>query len=324
MSSFKQGIPLLDAFDEDGQDDNDGYDPTYSMPKGKIHLKTLCKRNYLIIAGIAVVVSLLVLVCLVAIPLSLIHLKGRPGEEIVVLGNVTKSDLDTKQYRAIRLSNNLRVLLVSDSEAEECAAAMDVAVGSFSDPKEYQGLAHFCEHMLFYANEKYPEEGAYAEFLSSHGGYDNAFTSTQNTNYHFKVSSDYLKEALDRFAQFFISPVFSSSAVGREVNAVDAEHRKNLQNDDWRLWQLLKQVSNPDHPFHGFSTGDLETLDKPGVLDGLKDFYSAHYSANEVINCQYSNVMVELSVVHILYCTCVVIDSNVFRNVFQCLVYTII
>ena len=298
--SFKQGIPLLDAFDENGQDENgqdengqdddDGYDPTYTTTKGKINFKTLCKRNYLIVAGITVAVSLIVLICLIAIPLSLIHFNRQP--EIKVLGNVSKSELDTKEYRAILLPNDLRVLLVSDSEAEESAAAMDVAVGSFSDPNEYEGLAHFCEHMLFYANKKYPEEGAYAEFLSSHGGYDNAYTSTQNTNYHFKVGSYHLKEALDRFAQFFISPIFSSDAVGREVDAVDNEHRKNLQNDNWRLWQLLKQVSNPDHPLHKFSTGDLETLDKPGVLDSLKEFYSTHYSANEVCISSHNFIII--------------------------------
>eukprot|EP00955_Chlamydomonas_euryale_P119016 366570-Chlamydomonas_euryale.AAC.5 len=32
-----------------------------------------------------------------------------------------------------------------------------VNVGSMSDPDDFPGLAHFCEHMLFYASEKYPE-----------------------------------------------------------------------------------------------------------------------------------------------------------------------
>ena len=40
-----------------------------------------------------------------------------------------------------------------------------VRVGSLSDPKDIPGLAHFCEHMLFYASEKFPEEDAYARFL---------------------------------------------------------------------------------------------------------------------------------------------------------------
>jgi insulysin len=176
----------------------------------------------------------------------------------------------------------MRVLVISDPTTEISSAAMDVAVGSLSDPPDYNGLAHFCEHMLFYASTKYPEEGAYSDFLTRHGGYDNAYTSMENTNYFFRVNSDYLHDALDRFAQFFISPIFSQDAVSREVNAVNSEHTKNLQNDDWRLWELLKEVSNPSHPFHQFNTGDLETLDKPGVLNALKTFYNSHYSANQV------------------------------------------
>ena len=290
--SFKQGIPLLDAFEDGDNEEETDYDPTPTrtyMPKGKLQLgKTLCTRKICIIATLTAVLSVVVLVCAVAIPLSLIHLMA-PEVEYQVL----KSPLDNREYQVIRLSNSLRVLLISDSETEDSAAAMDVAVGSFSDPKDYQGLAHFCEHMLFYANEKYPEEGAYSDFLSTHGGYDNAYTSTQNTNYHFKVNSAYLREALDRFAQFFISPIFSSDGVSREVNAVDAEHRKNLQNDAWRQWQLLKAVSNPNHPFSGFSTGDLETLDKPGVLESLKTFYSSYYSANQVLQLKTPLVTVE-------------------------------
>ena len=34
-------------------------------------------------------------------------------------------------------------------------------LGSFKDPVELPGLAHFCEHMLFLGTEKYPEEEQY-------------------------------------------------------------------------------------------------------------------------------------------------------------------
>lgn len=39
--------------------------------------------------------------------------------------------------------------MISDPETTTSAAAMDVHVGSLADPEEYQGLAHFLEHMLF-------------------------------------------------------------------------------------------------------------------------------------------------------------------------------
>ena len=55
--------------------------------------------------------------------------------------------------------------------------AVQVRVGSLSDPDDLPGLAHFLEHMLFYSSEKYPQEDAYSKFVSEHGGSTNAFTS---------------------------------------------------------------------------------------------------------------------------------------------------
>lgn len=69
------------------------------------------------------------------------------------------------------------------------------------DPQELQGLAHFTEHMLFYASKKYPKEDEYSKFVSDHGGHTNAWTSAENTNYQFTVNWDALEKTLDRFAQ---------------------------------------------------------------------------------------------------------------------------
>ncbi|KAF6174382.1 hypothetical protein GIB67_027853 [Kingdonia uniflora] len=38
------------------------------------------------------------------------------------------------------------------------AAALCVGMGSFSDPIEAQGLAHFLEHMLFMGSAEFPDE----------------------------------------------------------------------------------------------------------------------------------------------------------------------
>lgn len=41
---------------------------------------------------------------------------------------------------------------------------VQVRVGSMCDPAELPGLAHFCEHMLFYSSEKYPVEDEYSRW----------------------------------------------------------------------------------------------------------------------------------------------------------------
>src|SRR5690606_13984295 len=95
-------------------------------------------------------------------------------------------------------------------------------IGSFHDPENIPGLAHFLEHLLFMGTEKYPEENDYAKFLNEHGGSSNAFTASEHTNYFFDVNCAHLEGALDRFAQFFICPLFLEGCTEREMQAVDS------------------------------------------------------------------------------------------------------
>lgn len=96
---------------------------------------------------------------------------------------VTKPALDDRRYRGLELSNGLKAMLISDPTTDKSSASMDVGVGYLADPWELQGLAHFCEHMLFLGTAEYPEENGYQKFLQDHGGYSNAWTSSENTNY---------------------------------------------------------------------------------------------------------------------------------------------
>ena len=196
---------------------------------------------------------------------------------------ISKSPNDVRDYLAFKLENRLQVLVISDPQADKAAAALSVAVGSGSDPKEREGLAHFLEHMLFLGTEKYPEAGAYQRFISEHGGSHNAYTAFDETNYFFDVNADDLEPTLDQFAQFFIAPLFSAEYVEREKHAVHSEYQAKIKDDSRLQYDVLKAVSNPAHPFSKFSVGSLETLaDRPNqpVRKDLLAFYQQHYSTN--------------------------------------------
>lgn len=155
-----------------------------------------------------------------------------------------------------------------------------------SDPDNVIGLAHFCEHMLFLGTEKYPDESEYTNYLSKNSGTSNAVTYPTMTKYYFKVAPDKLDGALDRFAQFFICPLFTESATERELNAVNSEHEKNVATDVWRIRQVHKHLADEKHPYRKFGTGNLETLlEMPKKLnintrDELIKFHKKWYSAN--------------------------------------------
>jgi len=206
-------------------------------------------------------------------------------------GEIQTFPRDLRQYRAVTLPNGLQALLVSDPSADRAAGALAVRVGYFSDPEDLPGLAHFCEHMLFLGTKKYPDESSFEGFLAKNGGSSNAFTDKEQTCYFFDVSPTAFAEATDRFSQFFVAPLFTPSAVGREVNAIDSEHAKNLQSDGWRLQEIQKLRVNPDHPLKKFGTGNLQTLrDEPkkkglNPRDALLDFHQQYYVSDHMALC---------------------------------------
>lgn len=206
---------------------------------------------------------------LVAFPPGLEHLdSSKLPEGFIDKGNyalyttpIVKSDNDANVYALIRLPNGLEAMIVHDPAADQPAASLSVRVGHYSDPDDLPGLAHALEHLMFQGTAKYPSENEYNAYLSGQGGWSNAFTATNETRYFFQVANEGgFPEALDRFAQFFVHPLFREDCVERELQAVNSEHEKNLSNDGWRVMQLARSLSKPSHPNHKFGTGNLETL----------------------------------------------------------------
>lgn len=204
---------------------------------------------------------------------------------------VDKPPLDAREYSTLTLPNGLRVLLVSDPETDQAAAALDVHVGFFSDPDDLPGLAHFCEHMLFLGTREFPEENSFEAYLTANGGYTNAFTDHEDTCFFFQCGASALRGGLERFGSFFQSPLFTASATEREVSAINSEHLKNLQNDGFRVNQVLHSRGNPAHPFHHFGTGTRQTLLEAPALRGvdlrseLLRHYDTYYRAPLMTLC---------------------------------------
>jgi secreted Zn-dependent insulinase-like peptidase len=205
------------------------------------------------------------------------------SDAIKVNNHIIHSPNDHRAYRSITLPNQLQVLLISDPTTDKESAAMDVKVGSTSDPFGYEGLAHFLEHMLFLGTKKYPNPASYQTFITEHGGNHNAFTGEEETNFFFDIQKGDLKAALDRFSQQFISPTFTKKYVNRERNAVNSEYSTHLKEDSQRYFSVIKATLNEKNPYHRFAIGNLTTLsDKPDekLRDKLIEFYKKHYSAN--------------------------------------------
>lgn len=213
---------------------------------------------------------------------------GPSKNSVLSVRQIEKSPNDTRDYRYLELANGLKVVLISDEKADKAAASLTVFRGSFDDPSDRLGLAHFLEHMLFIGTEKYPEADGYFSFVQAHGGGSNAYTATDHTNYFFDIQPESFPEGLDRFAQFFISPLLQKEYVEREKNAVNSEYQLQMKDDGWRSFVVQKVAANPEHPISKFNIGSLETL-KGDVHASLVTFFEENYSANQMALVVLSN-----------------------------------
>jgi len=233
--------------------------------------------------------SLLVLLTLPITAMCEDNPKGYTIIEDLAKEPILTPSLAKRQVLKIKLDNGLEAILISDPLADKSAAILTVRTGSFQDPVDYPGIAHFLEHMLFLGTKKYPEESGYQHFIAENGGTTNAFTTNDFTGYLFSVNNQAFPTALDRFAEFFKEPLFNPSGVSRELQAIDQEYAKNVQNDNIRSLYVMKEMTTPSHPYHHFGMGNSKTLSKVSQ-ETLIDWYKKNYSANLMRLMVYSKL----------------------------------
>lgn len=175
-----------------------------------------------------------------------------------------------------------------DFDEEKLAAcALCVGVGSYSDPPDIQGLAHFVEHMVFMGSEKYPKENEFDSFIKKKGGSDNASTDCEATTFYFEIQEKHLPHAMDMFSQFFVSPLMLKEAMQREREAIESEFAIAAPSDSNRKDQLLSSLFPEGHPARIFTWGNLRSLrddidDDEKLYRAAHDFRKRHYSANRM------------------------------------------
>ena len=133
-------------------------------------------------------------------------------------------------------------------------------------------------------SEKYPDENEFSRLLSQNGGYSNAYTENELTNYQFKVNYDKLEIALDMKANLLFKPLLKEEAMMREIQAVDSEFEGNYSYDNVRAELILAEsITDKMHPCASFGWGNKKSLIEKGedtLWKDLRSFFDSHYSAD--------------------------------------------
>jgi zinc protease len=177
--------------------------------------------------------------------------------------------------------NGLRVTVFTDPDLPVVATQHWVHIGSSHESDAERGLAHFFEHLMF-GDTSETAEGDYFDWHLQHGGYNNAYTSADETVYLSEIVPAAHDRVLELEALRFQQLVLDELALERERLVVQEELRQRTQNDPiTRLALRLQTDLLGTHPYAITPAGTLEDLDVMTV-ESLRAFYDAWYRPNNV------------------------------------------
>lgn len=197
-----------------------------------------------------------------------------------------------RTHKLCRLPNGILALLISDPTESAIGCSLTVAAGSYNDPEEIPGLAHLCEHMILAGgSKKYPSLGLYHDMIAKNNGSHNAFTTGDQTTFYFELpdfhqsSEANFEKVADIFASFFIEPLFDRASINKEIYAIQNEHDSNVSNTTKILYHATRLLSDKNHPFSRFMTGNMSTLKGFNLRNSLLRFFKGCYTGRKMTLC---------------------------------------
>ncbi|HEY7863165.1 MAG TPA: pitrilysin family protein [Thermoanaerobaculia bacterium] len=176
------------------------------------------------------------------------------------------------------LANGLKVIVVPTGFPNIVSIQIPVQTGSRNEVEAGKtGFAHFFEHMMFRGTKAYPND-KYQEILAQIGARQNAYTSSDLTNYHTTFSKEDLETMIKLEADRFQNLDYSVEAFKTEARAVLGEYNKNSANPLLKLDEVQSDKGYTTHTYKHTTMGFLKDIeDMPNQYEYSKTFFERWY-----------------------------------------------
>lgn len=192
---------------------------------------------------------------------------------------VKVAPLDLKERT---LANGLRVVSVQDRSNPTVSIHVWYDVGGKNDPPGRSGFAHMFEHMMFKATKNMPNEKL-DRLTEDVGGFNNASTWPDYTNYYEVVPSNHLEVLLWAEADRMVNLNVDEANFASERDVVKEEYRQGVLAPPYgKLYWLLDDITFQKHPYRRGVIGNLDELTAATREDAEK-FYRTYYRPDNAV-----------------------------------------
>jgi predicted Zn-dependent peptidase len=186
--------------------------------------------------------------------------------------------------RSIRrevMLNGLTLITEEMKHIRSISIGIWIKTGSRDEDRQWNGISHFVEHMVFKGTQRRSAEEI-ARQVDSIGGNIDAFTAKECVSFSMKVLDEHLPIALDVLSDLVLNPVFDDQDITRERGVILEEIKMDEDNPDYLVHEIFTQNFWKDHPLGRPILGTRDTV-KRFERTPVVDFYGQRFIPGNVI-----------------------------------------
>ncbi len=187
-------------------------------------------------------------------------------------------------YDKYKLPNDLTVILHEDHSLPVACVNLWVRVGSKDEVLGRSGFAHLFEHLMFMGTKRVAGSD-FDNFMEAGGGWNNASTSEDRTNYYSMGPAELLPTLLwleaDRLEA--LGKEMTAEKLDKQRAVVRNERRQTSENVPYGKARLrVSEMMYPKgHPYRIPVIGTHEDLEA-ATLQDVKDFFAMYYVPSNI------------------------------------------
>jgi zinc protease len=209
---------------------------------------------------------------------------GMKREPVSALPTIPAIAIDVApiEYVDRTLANGLRAILVPNRRVPSVAINVAYRVGGKDDPPARSGFAHLFEHLMFKGTSRTAPE-TIDRLTEDVGGFNNAFTSEDITNYYEVVPSNHLERLLWAEADRLATLDVNAANFATERDVVIGEYDQRILAEPYgMLDELVNREAYLVHPYRRGVIGSPDELNAASLEDVVA-FHATYYRPDNAI-----------------------------------------
>ncbi len=187
---------------------------------------------------------------------------------------------ETQNASVFYLDNGMEVILIENHASPMITAFTIVKTGSRNEDAATNGSAHFLEHLLFNGTKSRTQKKLYEE-MDYYGGYNNAHTGPDYTNFMILMPEEYIEQGMDMQADMLFNSTLPPEKFEKERGIVIEEISKSADRPSTQVNNHFLRTLYAGTPYERPVLGTVSTITHL-KRDDVLEYYHSWYVPNNM------------------------------------------